>query len=432
MLYEEGAGPSGSSFGGSVIWRTDRVPPGPGQKPEIAVRADIEIPEQKMAIGLLLWRNDESLPASHTMKIMFSLPPDFSHGGISRIPAVLMKQAEAAPGIPLAGLGVKVTPNIFLISLSSAEADAQRNVQLLKERPWLDIPIIYDDGKRALIAIGKGASGERAFAEAFAGWADPIEGARLPQPPMTVTTVRIPEGDQNDFRWRKFAPRAVEPPPSVRRVTMVRIPEGDRVDAIALLPESKREPQAPLIGATLRQWPAQRVPQWARSPQGWQPWAWTPGWQPPSWAWQLGWSPETPTPIKTASITIASSTTLSPKSPPWLLDVSRMTTVAISAAPWSPLPRPDLRIPTGRSRFAHEANLEPPTQFVRWSDRVEEVLPEVADVDRRCRAIGVKVPPGKVSRGCAYNAAGRCFIVRVDDPGVARHELAHCNGWKHS
>jgi hypothetical protein len=33
--------------------------------------------------------------------------------------------------------------------------------------------------------------------------------------------------------------------------------------------------------------------------------------------------------------------------------------------------------------------------------------------------------------GCAYRLAGRCFIIRVDDPGVARHEPAHCNGWKH-
>jgi hypothetical protein len=44
--------------------------------------------------------------------------------------------------------------------------------------------------------------------------------------------------------------------------------------------------------------------------------------------------------------------------------------------------------------------------------------------------MGLKPPPaGKVISGCAHRVAGRCLITRIDDPGVARHELAHCNGW---
>ena len=172
MLYEEDAAePAGRSFGGSADWRTESISPGAGQSPTVALRADIEIPDQHIGVRWTLRNNDDAaLPASHTMEIMFTLPPDFSHGGISRIPAVLMKQAESAPGIPLAGLGVKVSPNIFLISLSSADADAQRNVQLLRERPWLDIPIVYDDGRRAILAVEKGSAGDRAFSDAFAAW----------------------------------------------------------------------------------------------------------------------------------------------------------------------------------------------------------------------------------------------------------------------
>jgi hypothetical protein len=172
MLYEEDAAePTGRSFGGSADWHTENVAPGAGLSPAVALRADIEIPEQRIGVRWTLRSNDDgAMPASHTMEIVFSLPPDFSHGGISRIPAVLMKQAEAAPGVPLAGLGVKVTPNMFLISLSSAEADAQRNVQLLKEQPWLDIPIVYDDGRRAILAVEKGNAGDRAFSDAFAAW----------------------------------------------------------------------------------------------------------------------------------------------------------------------------------------------------------------------------------------------------------------------
>jgi hypothetical protein len=172
VLYEEDANdPNGRQFVGSAVWRTDRVPPGPGQAPEVTIRADVEIPDQHISLRWSLRRNqDKALPASHTVEIMLTLPPDFSHGGIQNIPGVLMKQGESTRGVPLAGLAVKVTANFFLIGLSSVDADMQRNIQLLKERPWFDIPLVYGDGQRAIIAIEKGTPGERVFAEAFAAW----------------------------------------------------------------------------------------------------------------------------------------------------------------------------------------------------------------------------------------------------------------------
>ena len=172
VLYEEDqSNPNGTQFVGSAVWRTERVPPGPGQKPDVVVRAEIEIPEQKVSVRWSLRRNDDKQgPASHTIEIMFTLPPDFSHGGISNIPGVLMKQGETTRGVPLNGIGIKVTANVFLIGLSSVDAEMQRNLQLLKERSWFDIPVVYGDGKRAIIAIEKGTPGERAFTEAFAAW----------------------------------------------------------------------------------------------------------------------------------------------------------------------------------------------------------------------------------------------------------------------
>ena len=86
------------------------------------------------------------------------------------MPGVLMKQAEQTRGVPLAGLAVKVTPGFFLIGLSSLEADMQRNIQLLKERSWFDIPMVYANNRRAILAMEKGTPGERAFNEAFAAW----------------------------------------------------------------------------------------------------------------------------------------------------------------------------------------------------------------------------------------------------------------------
>jgi hypothetical protein len=73
----------------------------------------------------------------------------------------------------LAGIAVKVTGNVFLIGLSSVEADVQRNTQLLNERTWFDIPIVYSNGTRAILAMEKGTPGERAFNDAFTAWGRP-------------------------------------------------------------------------------------------------------------------------------------------------------------------------------------------------------------------------------------------------------------------
>ena len=172
VLYDEDPNdPQGKRYVGSALWRTETVSPGPGLAPELAVRADIEIPERKLRMTWSLRRNtDKALPASHTIEIMFTLPADFPEGGIGNVPGVLMKQNEQARGVPLAGLAVKVTNGYFLIGLSAVEADLQRNIQLLKERDWFDVPVVYTSGKRAILAIEKGTPGARAFEEAFRAW----------------------------------------------------------------------------------------------------------------------------------------------------------------------------------------------------------------------------------------------------------------------
>ncbi len=86
-----------------------------------------------MTMTWSLRRNtDQSLPASHTIEIMFNLPPNSPSGGVQNVPGVLMKQAEQTRGVPLAGLAVKVTPGFFLLGLSAVETDMQRNLQLLE------------------------------------------------------------------------------------------------------------------------------------------------------------------------------------------------------------------------------------------------------------------------------------------------------------
>ena len=172
MLYEEDpSNPEGNRYVGSALWRTETVSPGPGQAPDLAIRVDVEIPERRLAMTMSIRRNtDTTLPATHTVEIMFNLPADFAFGGVASVPGLLMKESEQMRGAPLSGLAVKVTNNFFLIGLSAVEADLQRNITLLKERAWFDIPVVYNNGRRAILAIEKGNPGDRVFNDAFTTW----------------------------------------------------------------------------------------------------------------------------------------------------------------------------------------------------------------------------------------------------------------------
>ena len=174
MLYDEDPNnPQGARYVGSAIWRTETVSPGPGLAPELAVRADVDIPERHMRMTWSLRRNtDKALPASHTIEIQFTLPADFPEGGIGNVPGVLMKSDESGRGTPLAGLAVKVTNGYFLVGLSAVEIDVQRNIEMLKQRDWIDIPLVYTSGKRAILSVEKGTPGQRAFEEAFRAWGE--------------------------------------------------------------------------------------------------------------------------------------------------------------------------------------------------------------------------------------------------------------------
>jgi hypothetical protein len=172
VLYDEDPSePKGKQYIGTVVWRTEQIKAAAGKPADIAVRADIDIPDRKFKMTMSFRRNtDTSLPASHTAELTFILPPDFVGGGVANVPGILMKSNEQARGTPLAGLAVKVTDGFFLVGLSNVETDRARNLQLLKERSWFDVPLVYTNQRRAIIAIEKGAPGERAFNDAFAAW----------------------------------------------------------------------------------------------------------------------------------------------------------------------------------------------------------------------------------------------------------------------
>ena len=172
VLFEETAtDPKGKAYPGTVSWRTEQVKDAAGAGAETAVRADILIPERGLTMKMSFRRNtDAKLPASHVVDLVFILSPDFAGGGVRNVPGILMKTDEAASGTPLAAVVLKIANGVFLGGLSNVEADRIKNVELMKTRPWLDVPLVYANARRGLLSIEKGESGERAFAAALAAW----------------------------------------------------------------------------------------------------------------------------------------------------------------------------------------------------------------------------------------------------------------------
>ena len=114
VLYEEDPDdPQGKRYIGTVLWRTENDAPGAGPSAGACGARRHRSAGAQHDVTLSLRRNtDQSLPASHTIEIMFNLPADSPSGGVQNVPGVLMKQAEQTRGVPLAGLAVKVTPGI--------------------------------------------------------------------------------------------------------------------------------------------------------------------------------------------------------------------------------------------------------------------------------------------------------------------------------
>jgi tetratricopeptide (TPR) repeat protein len=187
VLHEEDAvDPAGKRFIGSAMWRIE--PAKSGAEQSVVLRCDIEFPERRLTMTISIRRNTKpAFRASHTVEITFALPADFPFGGVGNVPGLLMNHPEdQSRRAPLSGRMVKVTPTFYLLGLSSLEADQQRNLDLLRDWAWLEIPIVYNNGRRAIMTVEKGASGERAFSEAFRAWGP----SAAPPPPAHPSPFR--------------------------------------------------------------------------------------------------------------------------------------------------------------------------------------------------------------------------------------------------
>jgi hypothetical protein len=109
-----------------------------------------------------------------SVRLLSSATPPSPTRATTAAPPFAARLADAKSDDTIAGerratVTTKNRNNFFGMWRPSAEADTQHYVQLLV----LDIP----DGKRAIIAVAKDATGVRAFAQALAGWDGSAEAA---------------------------------------------------------------------------------------------------------------------------------------------------------------------------------------------------------------------------------------------------------------
>lgn len=159
---------------GRAIWRLDAVNAGQGQPLDTVVRASVEIPEAGVTLQLALKKNrDSALPASHTMELVFTTPADDPNRAVRDVNPPLFRGDDGARGVPVAALSVPVKENLFLIGLSDLRSDLDRNIDLIRNRNWVEIPLRFASGMRATLVFEKGIAGERVINDALKAWEQP-------------------------------------------------------------------------------------------------------------------------------------------------------------------------------------------------------------------------------------------------------------------
>lgn len=172
FLYEERLGQQApTAEEGSVVWSIVRESPGDNLPPEPAIEAQINVPGKGLSAIMTIKRNaDQSLPASHLIEIVFAVTEEFDGSGIGSIQNFALKQTEQDTGDSLIAVPAKITDSFFMIALNDYVEAVQLNLRLLRERNWIDLPVSYGNGRRALLTLEKGSTGAEVFDQVIRAW----------------------------------------------------------------------------------------------------------------------------------------------------------------------------------------------------------------------------------------------------------------------
>lgn len=172
IFYEERTNVAeASAEPGSIVWTLVQESPGGDLPPEPAIRAEATIPGKDVQLRMTIRRNaDRTLPASHIVEMIFLTPQGFEGGGIENVLRLSMKGSEQEAGSPLLGIPAKIADGFFLIALNDSKPEIEANTNLLRGKSWIDVPVQYKSGRRALFTMEKGIPGAKVFDEALKAW----------------------------------------------------------------------------------------------------------------------------------------------------------------------------------------------------------------------------------------------------------------------
>jgi hypothetical protein len=134
-----------------------------------ALVATFDIPATGTAIQLSMRKNmDATLPASHLIEVVTSLPKNLPGKAIADIGELVVKLGPEADGVPLIGDVTKVSDGVFWIGLSAVPSNTEVNLRLLELGAFFDLPLTYKSGQHATLTFEKGRTGVAAFEQALA------------------------------------------------------------------------------------------------------------------------------------------------------------------------------------------------------------------------------------------------------------------------
>jgi hypothetical protein len=159
------------AINGRVFWRLDSESAGQGRPVETIVRATIDIPEEGLGLDFTIRRNtDTAFPASHIIGLRFTSTGDPATQAVREVGVPQFKTDEGERGAPLSAINSALGDNLFVAALSNVPVEVERNLDLILNRSWIDVPVRFASGRRGIITFEKGFSGSQTLADAFNRW----------------------------------------------------------------------------------------------------------------------------------------------------------------------------------------------------------------------------------------------------------------------
>lgn len=156
---------------GRVLWRLDSDTAGPGRPVETIVRGTIEVADAGLSLDFTVRRNtDPAFPASHIIGMRFTTTGEAANDAIREVGVPQFKLEEGERGAPLSAISSALGENLFVAALSNVPVEAERNLDLLRNRNWVDLPVRFNSGRRGILTFEKGGAGNQTIAEALSRW----------------------------------------------------------------------------------------------------------------------------------------------------------------------------------------------------------------------------------------------------------------------